>query len=210
MHLSLTLLITALAQITIAQNPFTYNAGDLTSITAGSSFTIKWGASTGTTDTVTLYLRQGDPSKLVTVMTIASSINNTGSYLWSVPSTLVNGGNYTFEIVDDGNKDLANYSNQFSIVSTNTVSSAIAPSVTATVTSDGKTSTVVATETGGSASLSSVSATGTGSASATSESTTASSSPSPSPSAAKNAGGVKKVKLGSAMLGLVAGVMAAL
>lgn len=201
MRFSLTLLLTALASIATAQNPFLYNPGDLTNITAGSTFEIKWAPSTGTTDTVTILLRQGNPDQLVTVLTIASSIVNTGSYNWSVPTTLVNGPLYAFEIRDDLNTDLANYSNTFSISSTNTVSSVVAAPVS-TITTDGHVTTVyaVATQTTSATGTASASTTGTGTASGSSATAT------------KNAAGegIKKVKLGGAMLAVVAGLMGAL
>merc|ERR1712000_492239 len=96
----------------------------LTSITAGTPFNITWAPSTGTTDTVSLVLRQGESTDLDTVETIASNIQNTGSYLWTPSTSLTNGAGYAFQIIDDGNTDIVNYSNQFSISSTNTVTSA--------------------------------------------------------------------------------------
>jgi len=86
MQFSLTFLLTALISFTFAQNPFLYNAGDLTSLTAGSTFTIQWAPSTGTTDTVTLLLRQGDPSSLVTVLTVAGTIPSLLSILFPFQS----------------------------------------------------------------------------------------------------------------------------
>ena len=58
-----------LAGIASAQNPFSFTT--LSTITAGKPFNITWSPSTGTTDTVTLVLRQGDPSHLTTITTIA-------------------------------------------------------------------------------------------------------------------------------------------
>jgi hypothetical protein len=58
-----------LAGLASAQNPFSFTT--LTTVTAGTPFNITWSPSTGTTDTVTLVLRQGDPSHLATVETIA-------------------------------------------------------------------------------------------------------------------------------------------
>ncbi|PBP21612.1 hypothetical protein BUE80_DR007642 [Diplocarpon rosae] len=122
MRFSHTLIFAAWASLARAQNPFTFT--ELDSVTAGQPFTITWAPSTGTTDTVTLLLRQGDEKDLATVETIAANIQNTGSYVWTPSTSLVNGGDYAFEIVDNGNTDIVNYSNQFNIISTNTVSSA--------------------------------------------------------------------------------------
>ncbi|KUJ11203.1 uncharacterized protein LY89DRAFT_239475 [Mollisia scopiformis] len=197
MQLSLTFL-TAFASLAMAQNPFLYNPGDLTSITAGSSFMIKWAPSTGTTDTVTILLRQGNPAQLTTVETIASSITNTGAYLWPVPASLVNGALYTFEIYDDLNHDLANYSNQFSIVSTNTVTSVLAAPAS-TITTNGHVTTVYATATAA-AVVGSSSVSGSGSGTTT--------SPVESPVATKNAGSRREV--GGVVMGVVVGVLAVL
>ncbi|CZR54224.1 uncharacterized protein PAC_04107 [Phialocephala subalpina] len=246
MRFNLLTILAGLTAIATAQNPFLYNPGDLTNITAGSSFDIKWAPSTGTQDTVTILLRQGNPDQLVTVLTIAgmlllshvsskanllfflprmadsnlvlaatlsslrvrekkvvqgieadkpqASIVNTGSYTWAVPSTLVNGPLYTFEIRDDLNNDLANYSNTFSISSTNTVSSIVAAPVS-TITTNGHVTTVYAVAT---QSVTSATGTSTATGSAVSGSATAKSE------------GMRNVKLGGAMLGVVAGVVVAL
>jgi hypothetical protein len=70
MQYSLSLLAAAfLAGIASAQNPFSFTT--LSTVTAGTPFNITWSPSTGTTDTVTLELRQGDPAHLTTVETIA-------------------------------------------------------------------------------------------------------------------------------------------
>lgn len=69
MHFS-TLLLSTFATLALAQNPFSFTTLP-TSIPVGTPFNITWSPSTGTTDTVTLLLRQGDPNALVTVETIA-------------------------------------------------------------------------------------------------------------------------------------------
>jgi hypothetical protein len=70
MQYSLSLLAAALlAGIASAQNPFSFTT--LSTVTAGTPFNITWSPSTGTTDTITLLLRQGDPAHLTTVATIA-------------------------------------------------------------------------------------------------------------------------------------------
>lgn len=64
-----TLLLAALASLAAAQNPFTMTS--LSTITAGTPYNITWAPSTGTTDTVTLVLRQGNSKDLTTIQTIA-------------------------------------------------------------------------------------------------------------------------------------------
>jgi hypothetical protein len=63
------LVIATFSALAAAQNPFTFTT--LTSITAGTPFNITWAPSTGTVQTVTLVLRQGDPTHLTTIQTIA-------------------------------------------------------------------------------------------------------------------------------------------
>jgi hypothetical protein len=64
-----TLLLAFVASLVSAQNPFTMTTMP-TAIQAGQPFTITWNPSTGTTDTISLVLRQGDPDHLNTVTTI--------------------------------------------------------------------------------------------------------------------------------------------
>ncbi|KAF4629797.1 hypothetical protein G7Y89_g8346 [Cudoniella acicularis] len=127
MFFSKTIFAVAAGLVTLAtaQNPFTFPTA-IGTITAGTPFNITWAPSTGTTDTVSLVLRQdqgGGPNNLAVVATIASKITNSGSYVWTPSTTLVKGSNYSFEIVDDGNTAITNYSQDFSINSPNTVSS---------------------------------------------------------------------------------------
>lgn len=119
-----TLLLTGaatLASLASADNAFTmtgpYN------VVAGTPFNITWASTTGSSDTVSLFLRQGDANALNTVATIASSIQNTGTYLWTPSPTLPSGSNYAFEIVDSKDPNINNYSNQFSLSSSVTASS---------------------------------------------------------------------------------------
>ncbi|KAH7354735.1 Ser-Thr-rich glycosyl-phosphatidyl-inositol-anchored membrane family-domain-containing protein [Rhexocercosporidium sp. MPI-PUGE-AT-0058] len=215
MQFSTTLILAAVAALASAQNPFTFTT--LTSITAGTPFNITWAPSTGTTDTVSLVLRQGESTSLDTVQTIASKIQNTGSYLWTPPTSLVNGPNYAFQIIDDGNTAIVNYSNQFSISSTNTVTSA--RSSTASSASASASASSGASTTSGS---SAASTTGTSSGSATSGSSktsasgtaTSSSSASGTQSAAStptsNSNGAGSLKVGCGLLAVLGAVMALL
>ncbi|PMD26824.1 hypothetical protein NA56DRAFT_297939 [Hyaloscypha hepaticicola] len=204
------LVIATFSALAAAQNPFTFTT--LTSITAGTPFNITWAPSTGTVQTVTLVLRQGDPTHLNTIETIASSIQNTGSYLWTPPTTLVAGTGYAFEIINDLNTAIVNYSKQFSIISTNTVSSAAA-STTATSAAASSQVTIITgtqstmTTSTGSASGTKTSASATGSGSGT-PSTTSSGAGTAASTTGKNAAG--SVKVGVGLLGVVGAVMALL
>jgi len=129
-----------------AQNPFNFVSLPQ-SIPVGTPFNITWSPSTGTVDTVSLVLRQGDATNLAIIQTIAcmspltsltpnhppsmtdklpsiAKIQNTGSYLWTPASSLANGPLYAFQIVDDGNINIVNYSGQFAISSSSSQSEA--------------------------------------------------------------------------------------
>ena len=58
-----------------AQNPFSFVSLPQ-SIPVGSPFNITWSPSTGTVDTVTLILRQGDANDLATIQTIACTYSS--------------------------------------------------------------------------------------------------------------------------------------
>ncbi|RDW60208.1 hypothetical protein BP5796_11814 [Coleophoma crateriformis] len=222
MQYSTSLLFAALASIVAAQNPFTFTT--LTSVTAGQQFNITWAPSTGTTDTVSLVLRQGNSANLDTVETIAAGIQNTGFYLWTPSTTLVNGPDYAFEIVDDGNTAIVNYSNQFSISSPNTVTpsttatsssaSSTGSTVTTTTTSGSSTSTGTSTDTStgtstGTAS-STASATGKSTSASKSSTSTATSSSATATTTPTSINSGASLKVGGGMLALVGAVMAAL
>lgn len=66
---SLCLAAATLTTLVSAQNPFSFNTQPI--VTAGVPFQITWSPSTGTTDTVTLLLKQGPAAQLTTVLTIA-------------------------------------------------------------------------------------------------------------------------------------------
>ncbi|BFZ62149.1 hypothetical protein YB2330_003231 [Saitoella coloradoensis] len=92
-------------------------------IAAGQDFLIRW--SPTTTGSVTLTLRKGDPNNFDTIGTIASGLNNNGSYTWAVRDTLTPADDYAVQITDDTDES-TNYSHLFSIVSGSTSSSAAA------------------------------------------------------------------------------------
>ncbi|KAH9214494.1 Ser-Thr-rich glycosyl-phosphatidyl-inositol-anchored membrane family-domain-containing protein [Leptodontidium sp. 2 PMI_412] len=222
MQFSTTLILAAVAALASAQNPFTFTS--LTSITAGTPFNITWAPSTGTTDTVSLVLRQGESTALDTIETIASKIQNTGSYLWTPPTTLVNGAGYAFQIIDDGNTDIVNYSNQFSISSTNTVtpvrsstassasasasgSTSASASSGATTTTSGSSAASTSGSSSGSATTSGSSRTSTGTATTASA---ASGTQSATSSPTGNLNGAGSLKVGGGMLAVLGAVMALL
>ncbi|KAL3417641.1 hypothetical protein PVAG01_10651 [Phlyctema vagabunda] len=225
MRFSTSFVLAALASLVAAQNPFTFTT--LSSITAGQPFDITWAPSTGDVQTVTLILRQGDPNNLNTVTTIAAGIENTGSFSWTPPTTLVNGDGYAFEIQNDLNPAINNYSNQFSISSPNTVtpsSTAAASTSSSAVTS---TSVSASTTTGSTTGTSTVSndsttstGTSTGATTGTSSSTTvrttttrSSSSGTSSASSAPTVSSINaagSLKVGTGMLAVVGAVMVAL
>ncbi|CZS89098.1 uncharacterized protein RCO7_04687 [Rhynchosporium graminicola] len=217
MQFSTALVLAAMASLASAQNPFTFT--NLASITAGTPFNITWAPSTGTSDTVSLVLRQGPSNALDTVETIAAKIQNTGSYLWTPSPSLTNGPNYAFQIIDDGNTAIVNYSNQFSISSTNTVTSArssTASRSSSSATSSGTnvvsvSSTRSSTATGsGSGSTGASSTTGSARTSSSSRAATTSTgggaqTPSASPTGIVN--GVGSVEVGGGLMALVVAIM---
>ncbi|KAH8591983.1 hypothetical protein B0O99DRAFT_690048 [Bisporella sp. PMI_857] len=112
-----------------AQNPFSF-ATLPQSIPVGQQFNITWIPTTGATDTITLVLRQGNPLLLDTVGIIAANLPNTGFYLWTPSSWLVNGPQYALEIISENNTGIRNYSGQFAISSQNTAIPGYTPSAT--------------------------------------------------------------------------------
>lgn len=76
---------------------------------------ITWTAtSSGNID---LLLREGGATDLSTLLTIASGIENTGSYTWTPPTNLATNTDYSIQIVDSSNSSLSNYSPHFTILS---------------------------------------------------------------------------------------------
>ncbi|OBT71095.1 hypothetical protein VF21_09821 [Pseudogymnoascus sp. 05NY08] len=118
-----------------AANPFTNT--DYTSISAGKAFTITW--SPTTTGPVSLVLVKGDPAALTTVSTIASGLDNSGSFTWTPDSSIAKGSNYALKIVDDADATVVNYTLQFPIDSAGAVSSAAASVVASTTANDANT-----------------------------------------------------------------------
>ena len=58
-------------------------------LTAGTDYTIKWDPTTA--GTVTLILRKGVSTNLDVLDHIATGVANTGTFVWDIPATLVEG-----------------------------------------------------------------------------------------------------------------------
>ncbi|KAL4902530.1 Ser-Thr-rich glycosyl-phosphatidyl-inositol-anchored membrane family-domain-containing protein [Aspergillus multicolor] len=119
------------------------------SFTAGEATTLTWDPSTE--GTVTLKLQYGDVLTSSSGTTIASSIPNSGSYTWSVPSDIDDHSDYTIEIVSDSDEDATNYLPRFSIEGaeavTTTSSTTTTTETTSTETSSTTTKTTLTTTT---------------------------------------------------------------
>ncbi|KFZ18444.1 hypothetical protein V501_01221 [Pseudogymnoascus sp. VKM F-4519 (FW-2642)] len=115
-----------------AANPFTNT--DYTSISAGKAFTITW--SPTTTGAVSLVLVKGNPAALTTVSTIASSLDNSGSFNWTPDSSIAKGSDYALKIVDDTDATIVNYTLQFPIDSAGAADSVVSSVVATTTAND--------------------------------------------------------------------------
>jgi len=92
------------------QNPIVYpSTGD--ALQAGAQVEVQWTPTAGSK--ITLKLRYGPTTNLLTGVTIANSIANTGSFFWVIPANIGN-GNWSIAITDGNDAD-ANYSPMFSI-----------------------------------------------------------------------------------------------
>ncbi|CAK4031525.1 Hypothetical predicted protein [Lecanosticta acicola] len=98
-------------------NPFNVAASGL-SASAGQDLKLTW--SPTTQGTVSLILRSGGSDDLKAGTTIAKSIENSGSYTWSVPDDAIRGSDYTIEIVSDSNPSETNYTPYFVLESSHT------------------------------------------------------------------------------------------
>jgi hypothetical protein len=145
MRFSIPAIVLSLGALAAAQNPFNIPPSGL-SFAAGQSAHISWTPSTG--GTVTLVLRAGDPNHLRPGETIATGIDNSGSYSFMVPSSITKGTDYTLEIISDENPALTNYTPVFAVDSTNTISSAQPIPTTALSVSSGTGTLLSTTATG--------------------------------------------------------------
>ncbi|KAH0545067.1 hypothetical protein FGG08_000838 [Glutinoglossum americanum] len=184
-------------------NPFIIPTSGL-SFTAGSSSTISWTPTTS--GTVTIILRQGSSSQLSDGTPIAKNIQNSGSISWTPPDDIVRGSDYALEIVDDTNPNNINYTPQFVIESSNTVSSTSATSTKASSSAASTSQSSASSTTDSSSSSETSSSTAesttlaTRTASATAAATTAAGTSAPSAAAAapvmKVSGGLVVLALG--------------
>jgi len=137
---------------------------------AGSTFDIIWNVTTPG-ELVSLILRKGPSNNIGIVGPIANDIDNTGEYLWSIPSNLVSGNDYAIQIIvgpasNVSNVGLAdyNFTPLLTLVSNytgnSTTSSSASPS-----------SSILSYASSGSAASASVSASSSGGGAATATST---------------------------------------
>ncbi|KAI9869036.1 MAG: hypothetical protein M1813_002859 [Trichoglossum hirsutum] len=172
-----TFFVAALATIASAQspngaNPFNIPPSGL-SFTAGSPSAITW---TPTSQgTITIILRQGSSTALGDGTPIAKNIANSGSFSWTPPSDIVRGSDYALQIVDDTNPNNINFTPQFVIESTNTVSS-VTSSATKSATTTAASSSSASSATTSAASSSSSDTSSSSSSSDSSSSSTKESS----------------------------------
>ncbi|KAH0543328.1 hypothetical protein GP486_008586 [Trichoglossum hirsutum] len=186
-----TFFVAAVAAVASAQsaqpngpNPFVIPTSGL-SFAAGSPATINW---TPTSQgTVTIILRQGTSVALGDGTPIAKNIANSGSFSWTPPSDIVRGTDYAFEIVDDTNPNNVNYTPQFLIDSSNTVSSVSATAKSASSTAAASSSAASSSASSSDSSSASSSQTASSSEASTTLATSASASATTASTASKTA-----------------------
>ncbi|KAL1981957.1 hypothetical protein VTN96DRAFT_1969 [Rasamsonia emersonii] len=225
------------ALVAAADNPFQIPNGGYT-FTAGQPTTLHWDPTTK--GTVSLQLQWGSVTTPDQGITIASHIDNTGTYTWNVPADLAAQPDFTIRITDDSDPSDVNFLPRFVIAGasgTASVTSATSTGTSASASSTGSSaasSTTLITTTTPASSSSSAAASSTtksssasasassssASASATSSSSSSSSTSSASstatatstgkPTSVPNVGGAAALKVPGALMGLVMGAMAML
>ncbi|KAK7204695.1 Ser-Thr-rich glycosyl-phosphatidyl-inositol-anchored membrane family-domain-containing protein [Myxozyma melibiosi] len=123
--LRLFLLLSALVVLVMAAtvNPMSSPvSGDV--LTAGQPFLVEWAVTNN--DSVSLFLRKGDPMNLSSVLTIVTQLPNTGVVRWTPPSHLATDTSYTIQIRDDKTGEV-NYSPQFTILASDETAPAPSP-----------------------------------------------------------------------------------
>ncbi|QKX54029.1 uncharacterized protein TRUGW13939_01111 [Talaromyces rugulosus] len=162
------------------------------SFTAGKTSTLQWSPSTS--GTVSLRLQWGALTTATEGIAIASSIDNSGTFSWSVPADIPEEADYFIRIASDADTSEVNYSARFTIsgvtgVASTTDASSVIASATTSFSSAASTTTTLVTSTSPSTTFTSTTKTSTTSSSPTS--TPASTSPTslkttatPSPTAA--------------------------
>ncbi|KAN0086847.1 Ser-Thr-rich glycosyl-phosphatidyl-inositol-anchored membrane family domain containing protein [Elaphomyces granulatus] len=213
------------ALVAAGPNPISWNSN---TFTAGQSSTITWQPTTG--GTVTLRLQWGSNPTPGSGITIASTIQNSGSVTWTPPSNLASQPDFTIVIVDDQDTSQTNYSPHFTIsglsgsaTSSNVASSTLVSSVSssaasssaATSSSSSNSSTSSGSSSTPSSTVSSASSASSPSSTPSSTSSTSGSSSTPASSSGptstnvpntKNAG--MRLTVSGGMLAVVMGVMA--
>ncbi|KAL4752646.1 hypothetical protein BDW72DRAFT_60822 [Aspergillus terricola var. indicus] len=111
--------------------------------TAGEATTLSWDPSTE--GTVTLKLQHGEVLTSDSGTTIASSIPNSGSFTWSVPSDIEDYSDYTIEIISDSDPEANNYLPRFSVEGAEAVSTTSTTSTETTTTTTETSSTTTKT-----------------------------------------------------------------
>ncbi|KAJ5392285.1 hypothetical protein N7509_007775 [Penicillium cosmopolitanum] len=138
-----TSLLAALVAAKSTNNDFNNPAGGYT-FTAGDSTTVTWDHKSGST--ISLRLQSGSVTTATSGTAIASNIDNTGSFTWTVPTDLVKGKEYTIEIINDENTDDYNFLPYFTVVGA-TGSASTSTAAPTTTTSAESTSTTEASTT---------------------------------------------------------------
>ncbi|EAW15116.1 GPI anchored serine-threonine rich family protein [Aspergillus clavatus NRRL 1] len=200
----------------IPNNGYQFSAGESTALT--------WTPTTK--GTVTLMLQWGSVFTSGSGSTIVSSIPNSGSYTWSVPSDIAARPDYTVEIISDDDPTQSNYLNRFTIAgatgiatsSTATATATATKTKTASTTATDSTTTGTATEstTTGTAttmttqtsSSSSTSTSSSSSSTSDSTKTTASSTSTSPPTSVPNSNGGVINRISGGMMALILGVIA--
>ncbi|KAJ5120547.1 uncharacterized protein N7515_009935 [Penicillium bovifimosum] len=168
-----TIAVAVLAAVASADkyaNPFNIPVTGYT-FKVGQPTTLSWAPTTS--GTVTLYLQWGAVTTAGSGITIASGLENDGSYTWHVPSDLAAQPDYTIEIVSDEDSDDYNFLHRFTVEGA-TVS---APSFTASSTTTSSTSTETSTSTTETTSTSVVSTTSSSTLTTATSTTTPASTP---------------------------------
>ncbi|MCJ1278563.1 hypothetical protein MMC21_006380 [Puttea exsequens] len=215
MHLFSLSAIACLIAAAIAQSGKTANPPTVSSsfmVTAGKPSTFTWKPTSP--GPISLTLRSGASSNLDKGTVIASGIDNTGSYTFTLPADTTRNSDYTIEISDDKVPSDVNYTGQFVVESSNTVES-ITPSgsaaATTATTESSKSSSTATSDSKSTSSSSSKASSSSSSAAATSaaaSATAAQSSSAPAPSS--NAGMQNVLSLQGGLVAIIAGVAAAL
>ncbi|KAL4883654.1 Ser-Thr-rich glycosyl-phosphatidyl-inositol-anchored membrane family-domain-containing protein [Aspergillus karnatakaensis] len=137
--------LSAIATLVSArENPFNIPGGGY-EFAAGEATTLTWDPTTE--GTVTIKLQWGDVLTSSTGSTIVSSIPNSGSYTWSVPSSIVDRPDYTIEIISDSSSESNNYLPRFTVEGAEEAATTTTSSHSTTTTETTTTETETETET---------------------------------------------------------------